>query len=423
MVMTRTLMFDMLLTAALTAALMNAYLFITEEDKRALHRSMASLALALMAKGFVAVILFGLVAGGFMLASAQSIADAWRRVRQWFDPAALGIFLLIAAPWHVAASLVEPIFAWFYFINEHVLRFLGKREPHDYYAGAWWYYLPRVLIYLFPWSFFLPVLFAKPIRSAQRPLQVFLALAWILPVLFFSTSSAKANYYLVAVMPFAALQLAILLQDRVFGRTAGRLLPGLVLTVLLAGAALSGSVQGQEELAKLTIWGMGGTHFVVLMLAAMAGASMLAALIAWRFPSLSLLPYLALPALALPLMLGILRAAPALISTEPMASLLQQEQKGREVFLFRAFEEQSSLPFYLKHPVYVVESRSNDLYWGNRLHRNGIVWSGDDFLQHVQTTQVALLVLDQDMPAFSEKNYYKNFHVAQKIGKTTLFLN
>ncbi len=78
------------------------------------------------------------------------------------------IFLAIAAPWHIAASLVEPIFPWFYFINEHVLRFLGKREPHDYYAGSWWYYLPRMALYLFPWSFLLVGLVGGPRAASEE---------------------------------------------------------------------------------------------------------------------------------------------------------------------------------------------------------------------------------------------------------------
>ena len=55
--------------------------------------------------------------------------------------------LLIAAPWHVLATLRNPPyfdftmhsgpgeyrgFFWFYFFNEHLLRFLNLRYPRDY---------------------------------------------------------------------------------------------------------------------------------------------------------------------------------------------------------------------------------------------------------------------------------------------------
>src|SRR5260370_14442668 len=48
------------------------------------------------------------------------------------------VFVLIAAPWHLLAGFRNPAqgeargFFWFYFINEHFLRFLKKRVPADY---------------------------------------------------------------------------------------------------------------------------------------------------------------------------------------------------------------------------------------------------------------------------------------------------
>ncbi|MGB7481046.1 MAG: phospholipid carrier-dependent glycosyltransferase, partial [Burkholderiaceae bacterium] len=214
--MSRALMFDMLLTALLTAALMLAWRRVTENRPRLLRWAYAWLALALLAKGFVALILFGLVALAFDFAASRSVRDFIGGLGKWFEWRALAVFAAIALPWHLAASLVEPAFAWFYFINEHVLRFLGRREPHDYYGGAWWYYLPRMLLYLFPWSLLLPCLLARRQQAADGDslLSRFLLLAWLLPLAFFSISSAKANYYLVAVMPFAALHLALAVERR-----------------------------------------------------------------------------------------------------------------------------------------------------------------------------------------------------------------
>ena len=48
------------------------------------------------------------------------------------------VFLLIAAPWHLLAGFRNPAqgqtkgFFWFYFVNEHFLRYLKKRYPADY---------------------------------------------------------------------------------------------------------------------------------------------------------------------------------------------------------------------------------------------------------------------------------------------------
>src|SRR5208337_4071366 len=48
------------------------------------------------------------------------------------------VFLAIAVPWHVLAAVRNPSqgtvrgFLWFYFINEHLMRFLNKRVPPGY---------------------------------------------------------------------------------------------------------------------------------------------------------------------------------------------------------------------------------------------------------------------------------------------------
>jgi hypothetical protein len=47
-------------------------------------------------------------------------------------------------------------FLWFYFVNEHFLRFLGKRYPRDYNKLPATLYWSLHLVWLFPWSLYLP---------------------------------------------------------------------------------------------------------------------------------------------------------------------------------------------------------------------------------------------------------------------------
>jgi 4-amino-4-deoxy-L-arabinose transferase-like glycosyltransferase len=424
MAMSRTLMFDMLLTVFFTGAVMNGYLFSRSGAREKLNWSLGLLAFALLAKGFVAIILFVAVTFTYTALFSSSVSDFLKRIIAWFNPKALGIFLLIALPWHIAAILAEPIFAWFYFINEHVLRFLGKREPHDYYAGAWWYYLPRMVIYLFPWSFFLPVLlFVKTRNPCQRMLHIFLACAWIMPVLFFSVSSAKANYYLVVVMPLVALQLAIALEDRQFGRAWGRGLVGLVMALLFGALAWLASKQGTSQFSSLLVFGMQSMQFFQAFMISACIVSLCVALIVWRLPRLGIFPFAALPALILVGLVGVLQAAAQWTSTQPLVAELSAMKIKREVFLFRVFEHQSSLPFYLRQPVRVVESRSSDLFWGNKLHKNNIVISDMIFDKITDQQLVSLIVLDEDMPSFIDKKYVSKFKNSKKIGRSTLFMN
>ena len=86
------------------------------------------------------------------------------------------LYLAVAAPWHILAGLANPDqghplgnhptlgnvhgFWYFYFINEHVLRFLGGRYPDDYNKMPFAVYWLAHLAWLFPWSIFVPAVIA-----------------------------------------------------------------------------------------------------------------------------------------------------------------------------------------------------------------------------------------------------------------------
>ncbi len=127
----------------------------------------AGVALALLTKGLIAPVFFLGAAIPYLLLTGQ-----WRRWRALKPVSGLLVFLAIAAPWHILCGIVNPDqghpvgnhptmgnvhgFFYFYFINEHVLRFFNLRYPHDYnkMPGVW-YWLAH-LVWLFPWSLFLP---------------------------------------------------------------------------------------------------------------------------------------------------------------------------------------------------------------------------------------------------------------------------
>ena len=127
----------------------------------------AALACAMLTKGLIAPVFFVGAAVPFLLLSGQ-----WRRWRALKPVTGLLLFLVIAAPWHILAGLANPDhgnpignhptignvhgFWYFYFINEHFLRFLGTRYPHDYNKMPFFAYWLAHLVWLFPWSLFLP---------------------------------------------------------------------------------------------------------------------------------------------------------------------------------------------------------------------------------------------------------------------------
>jgi 4-amino-4-deoxy-L-arabinose transferase-like glycosyltransferase len=172
--------------ALLTFLLMFAlYSFITGFES---HRPVrfygmwAALALATLTKGLIAPVFFVAAAVPVLL-----LSGLWRRWRDLKPFTGMLLFLAIAAPWHILAGLANPDqghpvgnhptpghvhgFWYFYFLNEHVFRFLGTRFPHDYNRmPVLWYWLGH-LVWLFPWSLFLPALIVVAWRTRHNWMQ------------------------------------------------------------------------------------------------------------------------------------------------------------------------------------------------------------------------------------------------------------
>ncbi len=173
---TRFLIPEAILSFLLALAL---YCFLTGlEDNRPakIYTMWAALALALLTKGLIAPVFFGAAVVPYLLLTGDW--RLWRRLRPFTG---IALFLLIAAPWHILAGLHNadhghPVgnvpsaagvhgFFYFYFINEHVLRFLGHRYPHDYNKQAAWVFWLGHLVWLFPWSIYVPLVFSHVWRA------------------------------------------------------------------------------------------------------------------------------------------------------------------------------------------------------------------------------------------------------------------
>lgn len=82
-----------------------------------------------------------------------------------------------------------------------------------------------------------------------------------------------------------------------------------------------------------------------------------------------------------------------------------------------------SLAFYLKKPLVVVDSHSNELFLGNPLRDSDIVISADQFKQRLQGRPTAIVVVDQQIKTFGESDFFHHFKLAKQIGKTSLYVN
>jgi 4-amino-4-deoxy-L-arabinose transferase-like glycosyltransferase len=183
-----------------------------------------SLGVGLLLKSLIGVV-FPVGAGILYLFFARQLFSwwTWKRIRPFSGTL---IALLIAAPWHILATIRNPPyfdftmvslpgqyhgFFWFYFINEQLLRFLNLRYPRDYNTVPLvWFWLFH-FAWLFPWSVYFPAILklsyrpASPLdRAAKTRL---MALCWAGFILIFFSFSTTQEYYSMPVYPALALLL------------------------------------------------------------------------------------------------------------------------------------------------------------------------------------------------------------------------
>jgi 4-amino-4-deoxy-L-arabinose transferase-like glycosyltransferase len=221
---TRILIPDVMLTLAITIALWSLMRALDEEEERPTRWALtmwAAVGVGLLLKGLIAAVFPG-AAGLLYLGFTGQLSKrrTWTRLRP-----ASGLLLLmaVAAPWHILATLRNPPyfdftmhsesgsyhgFFWFYFINEHVLRFLNLRYPRDYNTVPRAYFWLFHLLWLFPWSAYFPAILRVSYRGADRASRArLMSLGWAGFILLFFIFSTTQEYYSMPCYPALALLL------------------------------------------------------------------------------------------------------------------------------------------------------------------------------------------------------------------------
>ncbi|AXC13260.1 Polymyxin resistance protein ArnT [Acidisarcina polymorpha] len=250
---TRILLPDAMLTLTILLALWSLLRALDEEEPRPglwAAGLAASLAVGLLLKSLIGVVFPIGAAALYLLFTRQLFSlRTWRRLRPVTGVATI---LLIAAPWHILATLHNPPyfslsmksapgeyhgFLWFFFINEQLLRFLNLRYPRDYDTVPRLYFWLFNLAWLFPWSVYLPSAFRLSYRPVDRAGKTrLLALCLIGFVMVFFTFSTTQEYYSMPIYPALALLIGSgMLLDGRLSRSGTRLLT-IVFSVAAIGA-------------------------------------------------------------------------------------------------------------------------------------------------------------------------------------------
>jgi 4-amino-4-deoxy-L-arabinose transferase-like glycosyltransferase len=347
------------------------------------------LALAVLEKGAVALALA--VGSGmlFLWLVHGRGALRWRPPPGALWPAA-ALFVALVLPWHLLAAWRQPGFAWFYLINEHILRFLGRRLPDDFHRGPLWFYLPRLPLMAAPWTPLLGLLPWRARRGEGAVLLRFCQACVLFPLIFFSLSQAKADYYLMVCAPFLALWLALGL-DRVMdagGRRAAWCWSAAFACSIVLLVALPGSEDRHWSPPLVALLALG---WLCLLVAGARGFAALASA----------------PARAGAMLLLALAAAPLLLwavshvqarapndSSRHIAELIRTAPgPARAVFIYRDFEDHwSTLPFYLGRTIPLIDSASRDLAFGCAAAPGVQCIGHDAFLRLVRDRPAAVAV-------------------------------
>jgi 4-amino-4-deoxy-L-arabinose transferase-like glycosyltransferase len=216
---------DVMLTFTIALAMWSLLRIFDEKEMRPglwCNVLAASLGVGLLLKSLIAVV-FPVGAGLIYLYFAKGLFDrrTWQKLHLIRSTL---IILLIAAPWHILATLRNPPyfawtlhsgpgqyhgFLWFFFINEQLLRFLNLRYPRDYNTVPRLYFWAFHLIWLFPWSVYFPAVAKLSFKPVDRASKVrLLALCWAGFLLVFFTFSTTQEYYSMPCYPALALLLS-----------------------------------------------------------------------------------------------------------------------------------------------------------------------------------------------------------------------
>lgn len=204
-------MTDMLLLLGLTISMTNSWSLLSRPEGKTGYASInigIGLLIGMLAKGPLVVVLWSMAIGLFLLIKKSRLTQF--NILPWV--VALGIGVVLSAPWFIAVEMVHPGFLNYYFIGEHVLRFIdsgweGDRygTAHDEPLGTIWLFL---LQGLFVW---LPVALFSIFRSYKKtstltPSNAFL-LSWMLasPLLFTLAGNILPAYVLPSAVPGAIL--------------------------------------------------------------------------------------------------------------------------------------------------------------------------------------------------------------------------
>lgn len=366
-VLGRLAIMDAMLDAAMTAAIFSgarAWLYETEADERggAWIAAWIAAALGFLVKGPVALAIPALIVIPWIFWERRLGRRTMPPLQSWLLGAVAAI--AITAPWlgmFIAQTGAHG--AGEFFLHYTVGRYLGVIENQ---TGVWYYYLPVLLLAVFPWTGVVIAALIEAVRNRARYLQVEslhgalvrLSLLWLaVPPLFFSFAQTKLPSYIAIIMPGTALLCALWLEEILPLRRKIAVIPFAsvavftgILIVALAVFAHENTLTAQFH----ALWGYAAAFIACLCLGALAAA---------------LLTYPRRAAVYAPLVLGLgtvtamsvvacgaVPAAEQFKPVPPLAAIIRQIRRPGDMVALQGVTGENSLMFYTAPPVVPLDS-------------------------------------------------------------------
>ena len=455
---------DVTVTATIALALWAFLRALDPDEKRSsLWSSImaAAMGAGLLLKGLIAIV-FPVAAALLYLGFAGLMfkRETWQRLHVFRGTL---LALLIAAPWHVIATLRNPPyfdftmasgpgnyrgFFWFYFFNEHILRFLNLRYPRDYNTvPRVWFWLFHFL-WLFPWSVYFPAVVKLRFRGDDRAARMrLLCLCWAGFLLVFFTFSSTQEYYSMPCYPALALLLGSAMTEdsaanwrkwgqRVLGVVATLALGAIVFILLTvwnlpAPGDISRALTQNPDAYTLSLGHMGDLTIasfaylkIPLMMAGLA--FLIGARSAWRGSAAGA---------AVMMILFFHAARVALVAfdpylaSRPLAEALNRAPHGKLV-LDNQYYTFSSIVFYAEayqhEPLLLLNGRVNNLEYGSNAPDapRGIFIGDADFQKRWLSGDLYYLCVEKPRVAdFQKLVGREHLHTLRESGGKYVFSN
>jgi len=458
---TRVLIPDVTLTFTTALAMWSFLRAIDDEELRPRLWAFlfaASLGVGLLLKSLIAIVFPVGAAIVYLLLTRKLFS--WKILKRLHPFTGTLVILLIAAPWHIFATLRNPPyfvftlhsgpnsyhgFLWFFFINEQLLRFLNLRYPRDYNTVPRLYFWLFHLIWLFPWSVYLPAvakLSFKPINRAGRAR--LLALCWLGFVLIFFTFSTTQEYYSMPCYPALALLIgSAMATENVWVRRGTRTLAVIAGCAAIAALAIFWNVRNLPAPGDISSalssnpksYSLSLGHMLDLTLPSFAylRIPLLLASIAFlvgalgNIRSTGLRAFLA-SALMMVLFFHAARAAMVVfdpyLSSRPLAEVLLKSPDGA-LIVERHYYPTSSIFFYTNRTALLLNGRVLNLEYGSNAPGTPDVFVNDAKFASLWMTEPRyyLICAQTSLPRLQTLVGPTNLNIASQSGGKLLLTN